>query len=81
MAEQGANGHVAEPQGPRPPSLLDALIPVVALIGLIALSVYLFGLDATNGALQVGLFTAMTIAALIAHKNGHSYPAIRLEGL
>ena len=60
----------------RPPSLLDAVIPVVALIALIALSVYLFGLDATNGPLQVALFTAMTVAALIAHKNGYSYPAI-----
>ena len=56
--------------------MLDAIIPVIALIGLIALSVYLFGLDATNGPLQVALFTAMTIAALIAHKNGYSYPAI-----
>ena len=51
--------------------MLDAVTPVVALIGLIALSVYLFGLDATNGPLQVGLFTAMTIAGVIAHKNGH----------
>ena len=56
--------------------MLDALIPVVALIALIALSVYLFGLDSTNGALQVGLFTAMTIAGVIAHKNGHSYTAL-----
>ena len=38
------------------------MIPVVALIGLIALSVYLFGLDATNGPLQVAIFTAMAIA-------------------
>src|SRR6476619_5447924 len=60
----------------RPPSLLDAVIPVVALIALIALSVYLFGLDATNGPLQVALFTAMTVAALVAHKDGYSYPAI-----
>jgi Na+:H+ antiporter, NhaC family len=56
--------------------MLDALIPVVALIGLIALSVYLFGLDSTNGALQVAIFTAMSIAGLIAHKNGYSYPEI-----
>ena len=50
--------------------------PVVALIALIALSVYLFGLDATNGPLQVAIFTAMAIAGVIAHKNGHSYPAL-----
>ena len=76
MSEQGANGLVPEPAEPRAPSMLDAVTPVVALIGFIALSVYLFGLDSTNGALQVGLFTAMTIAGVIAHKNGHSYTAL-----
>jgi NhaC family Na+:H+ antiporter len=49
---------------------------VLALIGLIALSVYLFGLDATEGPLQVSIFTAMAIAGLVAHKNGYAYPAI-----
>ena len=73
MSEQDVNSLLGGPEEPRPPSMLDAVIPVVALIGLIALSVYLFGLDSTNGALQVGLFTAMSIAGLIAHKNGHSY--------
>jgi len=56
--------------------MLDAVLPVVALIGLIALSVYLFGLDATLGPLQVALFTAATIAGLVAHKNGYSYVAL-----
>ncbi len=59
-----------------PPSMLDALIPVVTLIALIALSVYLFGLDSTGGPLQVAIFTSAAVAALIAHKNGHSYPAV-----
>src|SRR5262249_37298302 len=72
MSEQGAPGLEPE-KPPRPPSMLDAIIPVVALIGLIALSVYLFGIDATYGPLQVALFTAATIAGLIAHKNGYSY--------
>ena len=76
MSDQGANGLVPESEEIRAPSMLDAVTPVVALIGFIALSVYLFGLDATNGALQVGLFTAMTIAGVIAHKNGHSYTAL-----
>jgi NhaC family Na+:H+ antiporter len=76
MSEQDVNIPGAEPQEPRPPSLLDALIPVATLLVVIAFSIYLFGLDATNGPLQVGLFTAMSVAALIAHKNGHSYPAI-----
>ena len=72
MADSIQNGLGPETP-PRPPSMLDAVIPVVALIGLIALSVYLFGLDATLGPLQVALFTAATIAGLIAHKNGYSY--------
>ncbi|MDF3041953.1 MAG: na+/H+ antiporter family protein, partial [Thermomicrobiales bacterium] len=76
MSEQDVNIPGAEPQEPRPPSLLDALIPVATLLVVIAFSIYLFGLDATNGPLQVGLFTAMSVAALIAHKNGHSYPVI-----
>src|SRR5215212_609922 len=76
MSDQDTNGLVPESEEIRAPSMLDALTPVVALIAFIALSVYLFGLDSTNGALQVGLFTAMTIAGVIAHKNGHSYTAL-----
>ena len=52
---------------PRPPSMLDALVPVLALIGFIALSVYLFGIDATLGPLQVSIMAAMVVAGLIAH--------------
>jgi len=49
---------------PRPPSLLDALIPVVVLIGLIALTIVLFGVDASNGPLQVALLTSALVAGL-----------------
>ncbi len=55
-----------------PPGMLDALIPVVTVIVLIALSVSLFGLDSIGGPLQVAIFTSAAIAALIAHKNGWS---------
>jgi NhaC family Na+:H+ antiporter len=57
----------------RPPSLADALIPVGALIILIAVSIYLFGVDAANGPLQVALLLSAAIAALVAAKNGHEY--------
>src|SRR5215510_10612387 len=40
---------------PRTPSLLDALLPIVVLIGLLALTIAFFGIDATNGPLQVAL--------------------------
>ena len=33
---------------PRAPTLLDALLPVVVLIGLIALTIWLFGVSATD---------------------------------
>ena len=58
---------------PRPPSLLDALIPVFSLIVLIALTIYLFGTDSTNGPLQVALLMSASVAALVAHKNGFQY--------
>jgi NhaC family Na+:H+ antiporter len=57
---------------PREPTLLDALIPVVALIVLIALTIALFGVDATAGPLQVALLGAATVAALVAFKNGYT---------
>jgi NhaC family Na+:H+ antiporter len=62
---------------PRPPSLLDALLPVVVLIGLLALTIAFFGIDATNGPLQVALLLSAAFASLIAFKNGYSVAAIR----
>lgn len=64
-------------QVPREPSLLDALIPVVALIVLIGTAIALFGTDATGGPLQVALLTSAVIAALVALKNGHSITRVR----
>ena len=66
------------------PSLTEALIPVVVLIVLLALSVFLYGLDSSNGAIQISLFTAATVAALLAARRGISYDNIRnavVEGL
>jgi Na+:H+ antiporter, NhaC family len=62
---------------PRPPSLFDALLPVVVLIGLLALTIALFGIDATNGPLQVALLLSAAFASLIAFKNGYTVAAIR----
>ena len=55
---------------------MDALAPVVVLIGLIALTTVLFGVDAADGPLQVALFLSATFAALVAYKNGHPVSAI-----
>ena len=61
---------------PRPPSLLDAVLPVVMLIVLIALTIWLFGVSATDGPLQVALLLSAAFASLIAFKNGHTVAAV-----
>jgi Na+:H+ antiporter, NhaC family len=60
----------------RPPTLLDALLPVVVLIGLIATTIVLFGVAATDGPLQVALLLSAAFASLIAFKNGYTVAAI-----
>jgi NhaC family Na+:H+ antiporter len=61
---------------PRPPTLLDAVLPVVVLIGLIALTIVLFGISATDGPLQVALLLSAAFASLMALKNGYTSAAI-----
>ncbi len=61
---------------PRPPTMVDSLIPVVALIIFILGAVLLYGGDAIAGPVQVAMFLAAIIAGLVAYKNGHS-----VEGL
>jgi Na+:H+ antiporter, NhaC family len=61
---------------PRPPTLLDAILPVVVLIALIALTIVLFGISATDGPLQVALLLSAAFASLMALKNGYTSAAI-----
>src|SRR6478609_6815587 len=61
---------------PRAPSLLDALAPVVVLIGLLALTIALFGVSATDGPLQVALLLSAAFASLVAFKNGYSVESV-----
>src|SRR6478609_5289168 len=62
---------------PRAPSLLDALAPVVVLIGLLALTIALFGVSATDGPLQVALLLSAAFASLVAFKNGYTVETVR----
>jgi NhaC family Na+:H+ antiporter len=73
------SGSVATPGdgARRDPTLLAALIPVVALVGLIGLTIWLFGVDATGGPLQVALFGAAVVAGIVAARNGMSTIRIR----
>jgi NhaC family Na+:H+ antiporter len=63
----------------RDPSLVDALIPLIFMILLLATSIVLFGLDAAVGPLQVALFMSAVVAAVVAHKNGHSWERLGEE--
>ena len=61
---------------PREPSMLDALLPIIVLIGLLAMTIALFGIDATNGPLQVALLLSAAFASLIAFKNGYTVAGV-----
>ena len=66
---------VSEPS-PRPPSLLDAIAPIVVLILLIALTIVTFGVSATDGPLQVALMLSAAFASMVALKNGYTSAAL-----
>ena len=63
----------------REPSLLDALIPLLFMVAMLVASIVLFGLDAALGPLQVALFLSAVVAAVVAHKNGHSWEKLGEE--
>lgn len=61
---------------PRPPTLVDAILPIIVLIGLLALTISLFGVSATDGPLQVALLLSAAFASLIAFKNGYTVQSV-----
>ena len=58
---------------PKSPTLLDALIPIAALIAMLAMSVYIFGSDSSSGPNQIVLTIGAAIASIVAIKNGHDW--------
>ncbi|HEX6928201.1 MAG TPA: Na+/H+ antiporter NhaC family protein, partial [Gammaproteobacteria bacterium] len=60
----------------REPSMLDALIPVISLIAMLATSVYLYGADSSYGANQIALLVAAGIGTIVALKNGLTWKEI-----
>ncbi|MBI2969201.1 MAG: Na+/H+ antiporter NhaC [Gammaproteobacteria bacterium] len=69
---------------PRNASMTQSLIPVIALIAMLSLSVYLFGADSSGGANQIALLLGGAIAAVIAVRNGHPWPQLEraiVEGI
>ncbi|NMP31438.1 Na+/H+ antiporter NhaC [Thalassotalea sp. M1531] len=65
----------SEPQ-PRIPSMLDALIPIFALIAMLSTAVIYFGDNSSYGPNQIALLIAMGIAIIIGLKNGFTWPSI-----
>lgn len=59
--------------GIKPPTFVDALIPVLALVILLGGAVFLYGDEATAGPTQVALMLCMIIAGLVGLKNGHEW--------
>ena len=67
-------------QTTKQPSLLQALIPLLALIVMLASSVYFFGEDSSYGPNQIALWVASGIAILVGFRNGFSWAQIE-EGI
>ena len=70
------NASAEDSRPPRAPTFLDAILPVIVLIVLIALTIVLFGISATDGPLQVALLLSAAFASLMALKNGYTSAAI-----
>lgn len=64
----------------RPPSYFDAIAPLVVLAVLVTGAVYLFGLKAMDGALQVAIIISGMVVAMIVLKNGHNWEEVAEAG-
>jgi len=67
------SNQVPEKTNGKEPSMLDAFIPVISLVALLATAVAYFGNDSSYGPNQIGLLIAMGIAIVIGLKNGHKW--------
>jgi NhaC family Na+:H+ antiporter len=64
---------MSEIRSTKTPSMLDAFIPVIALITLLTLAVNYFGDNSSYGPNQIALLIAMGVAIVIGIKNGHRW--------
>ncbi len=60
----------------REPSLGQAVLPVLVLVGLLASAVYMFGDDASSGANQIALILAAATGAVVALSNGYTWKEV-----
>jgi NhaC family Na+:H+ antiporter len=68
---------VIRPASPQPLTLAEAIVPIVSLVALVALSYFLFGDAGASGPNQVALVVATMIAVLIGWRKGHTMQALR----
>ena len=61
----------------RAPKFIEAFIPVIVLIALLAFNVYVFEGDATGGPNQIALLFGAVIAAAIGIGQGYSWKTIQ----
>ena len=60
------------------PTVLDALIPLVFLIGLLIVTIQFFGTDGLSGANQIVLVLSATVAGLVAvFRLGYSWESLQ----
>ena len=62
--------------GARQPTFRESLLAIIVLIGMISMTVLLYGTDATGGPLQVALITSAVMAGLLALRLGHRVAAL-----
>ncbi|MGE0622464.1 MAG: Na+/H+ antiporter NhaC [Pseudomonadales bacterium] len=62
--------------GVRPASGLDTILTIGITVGLLALSVILFGSDSSSGANQIALVIGAVLATIVGIKNGHRWQVI-----
>ena len=67
---------MTRPETPQPLTMLEAAIPVVALIALVGLAYFLFGDKAALGPNQVALTVAGMIAVFIGWRRGHALDSL-----
>lgn len=67
---------MTRPETPQPLSMIEAVIPVAALILLVALAYFLFGDAGALGPNQVALTVAAMIAVYIGWRRGHSLESL-----
>ena len=62
---------------PKSPSIIQALIPVVALVVMLAFSVYLFSDNSSQGPNQIVLTLGAAIAAIVGISLGHTWAELQ----